>query len=59
VDVGSLNDPLAHLAAESETEQRYPVRPEDPPASFRRNQLIVAAILIGVPLLAYVVWRLI
>jgi hypothetical protein len=55
VDVG---DPLGHLKAVSETERRYPVESEEPPPSYRRKQLIVAALIIGVPILAYVVWRL-
>jgi hypothetical protein len=58
-EMTDVGDPLGHLKAVSETERRYPVESEEPPPSYRRKQLIVAALIIGVPVLAYVVWRLI
>jgi len=54
VDTGN---PLGHFAASTETELRHPVEPEDPPAYYRRNQLIAVAIFIGLIVLGTMFWH--
>ena len=45
--------------AGAETEQRHPTHPEEPPSGFGRTQLIGLAVFLALPVLIYVVLRLI
>lgn len=54
-----LGDPQGTQARSIDTERKHPVsRSEEPSPSYRRTQLLVLAALIGIPVLVYVVSRL-
>jgi len=54
-----LGDPQGTQARAIDTERKYPAtQAEEPPPSYRRNQLLVLAALLGVPALIYVFTRL-
>lgn len=54
-----VGDPQGTQARAFDAEREHPVGPQDePPASYRRTQLWVAAALIGIPILLYVASRM-
>lgn len=54
-----LGDPQGTQARAIDTERKNPTtHAEEPPPSYRRNQVLVLAALIGVPALIYVFTRL-
>lgn len=50
---GPIGDPQGTQARAIDAERRHPTAVEQPPGPFRRNQLIVLAMVVGLPLLAY------
>ena len=48
-----IGDPQGTQARALDTERQHPVHPEEPPPSYRRNLLLVLALLFGVPLMVY------
>lgn len=52
---GPIGDPQGTQARAIDSERRYPTSPERPPGPFRRNQMVVLALVIGLPLIAYAI----
>jgi hypothetical protein len=54
-----VGDPQGTQARAIDTERKHPVgRQEEPPPSYGRKQLVVVALVIGIPVLLYLLSRL-
>lgn len=54
-----IGDPLGHLRAAAVTESEHPVEhEEEPPPSYENRRLLVAALIIGLPIAAFLAWRM-
>ena len=53
-----LGDPQGTFARSVEPERTHPVKPEDPPPSFRRDQLIVLGVIVLLVVVTVLVFSL-